>query len=279
MRGNELNVSKNRPETTVESIRGFDGLSESENAFGVKLTIAKPVGSICAFIAILASLYFLVGAFSSPTLFELILSLLAIGAGIFSLYFGASEKEAAKQRATLKEQIQEGMREVEKAGKTQDFDKDYAIRVAEGMKHNVDPGVLRRKKAGKAPLDRLDDNENLQYILTGYDLDVDGNDEGHRSQLIVTDKKAVMIATSITAKTSQYTVSFNDIVGLSVQQRATSSIRIQTAGPSYKISVADSSNELAAEVVLVATGFCERRLGVHHPRTGGLAQGLDVPRE
>lgn len=138
---------------------------------------------------------------------------------------------------------------VDEARFTQDFDEEDAEKVVSRMNHNVKPRDLLRKKVGKAPLDRLDENEQLYYFLNGFDLDIDDNDEGSQSQLLVTDKKVVMIASSITGKTSQYTVSFHDINGVSVQRRFTSHIRIQTAGHSYKISAAGSSPGLADEVV------------------------------
>jgi hypothetical protein len=132
---------------------------------------------------------------------------------------------------------------------TQKYDEEDAKQFADDMRHNVRAHMLRHKTAGKAPLDYLNKGEKPKYLLAGFDLDIDDNDEGHQSQLFVTDKKVVMIASSITGKRSQYTVSFNDIIGLSVQRRLASQIRIETAGHSYKISAAASAPKLADEVV------------------------------
>lgn len=88
----------------------------------------------------------------------------------------------------------------------------------------------------------------MYYFLRGFDFDIDDNDEGFDSQLLVTDKKIVMLASSITGKDSQYIVSYPDIIGVSVQRRIMSQIRIQTAGHSYKISAGGSSPELADDV-------------------------------
>jgi hypothetical protein len=153
----------------------------------------------------------------------------------------------------VKENYREGKTKGEEAAKgaiyTQKYDEEEAKQIAQGMKHKVDPQDLCRKKLGRAPLDRIDDGEQPKYLLKGFDLDIDDNDEGHRSQLLVTDKKIVMISFSITGKTSQYTVSFNDIIGVSLQRRLMPQIRIQTAGHSYKLSTGKSPAELAYEAV------------------------------
>jgi hypothetical protein len=132
---------------------------------------------------------------------------------------------------------------------TQKYSKKDAETFANDMKHEVRADMLRLKISSEAPLDYLVGDEKPQYLLSGFDLDIDGNDEGSQSKLFVTDNKIVMMALSITGKKSQYTVFFTDIIGLSVQRRARSNIRIQTAGHSYKISVAMSTNELADEVI------------------------------
>ena len=136
----------------------------------------------------------------------------------------------------------------EAAAYTQEYDEEDAKQVAEDMKHEVKPTSLRRKRMGAAPLDRLDDGEKLEYLLTGFDLDIDDNDEGSNSQLLVTDKRAIMLAHSITGKNSEYSVSFSDVIGVSVQRRFLAQIRIETAGHSYKISASGSKPELANEV-------------------------------
>lgn len=231
------------------SAESFEELSNSENPFGIKLDKSKPIGLLGALVCIVVSLFFLLKFILSPTVGGFILATIAWIGAAFSAIFRVSEKEFEQGKKKTMVEFSKRKEKAKEFDKTQEYNEKDAKQIAKGMRHKVNPKILRRKKAGKAPLDRLDDGEKLQYFLTGFDLDIDDNDEGHQSQLIVTDKKVVMIATSITAKTSQYTVSFSDIVGLSVQQRATSHIRIQTAGPSYKISVANSSNKLAADVV------------------------------
>lgn len=148
-----------------------------------------------------------------------------------------------------KKEFRKGIEETEQAlGGGKQYTGEDAEAVAESMRHDVDPDILRKRKLGRAPLERIDEDESLQYLLKGFDLDIDDNDEGHRSQLIVTDKKVIMIASSITGKTSQYTVAYHDIIGVSVQRRLRSHIRIQTAGHSYKVSVTASQPTLAEDV-------------------------------
>ncbi|QLG29420.1 SHOCT domain-containing protein [Halorarum halophilum] len=148
-----------------------------------------------------------------------------------------------------KEEFEKGKKTVEEAAYTQEYSVEQAEKVANEMRNEVNPETLRMKKMGKAPLDWLDEGEKLVYFLNGFDLDIDDNDEGYSSQLLVTDKKVIMLASSITGKRSQYTVLFEDIIGLSVQRRVLSHIRIQTAGHSYKISAGGSAPGLADEVV------------------------------
>lgn len=132
---------------------------------------------------------------------------------------------------------------------TQEYTKEEAKQIAEQMKGDPSAKSLRRKAMGKAPLDYLDDDEVSQYFLEGFDLDIDDNDEGFESKVLITDKKIVMMASSITGKDSQYTVLMSDVIGVSVQRRLLSNIRIQTAGHSYKVSVTASRPKLADEVV------------------------------
>lgn len=153
-----------------------------------------------------------------------------------------------KAKESAKEASESAKQAVEEATYTQDYDEEDAKQVIEGMEHDVKPKALLRKKIAKAPLDYLDEDENLYYFLNGFDLDIDDNDEGSQSQLLVTDKKVVMLASSITGKDSQYVVSFQDIIGVSVQRRMLSHLRIQTAGHSYKISTGGSTPELADDV-------------------------------
>lgn len=153
-----------------------------------------------------------------------------------------------KAKESAKEAGESAKQAMDEAMYTQEYDEEDAKQVVEGMKHDVKPKTLLRKKLAKAPLDYLDGDEELHYFLNGYDLDIDDNDEGHQSQLVVTDKKVVMLASSITGKDSQYVVSFQDIIGVSVQRRMMSHLRIQTAGHSYKISAGGSSPELADDV-------------------------------
>ncbi|MDZ7688490.1 MAG: SHOCT domain-containing protein [Halobacteriales archaeon] len=155
-----------------------------------------------------------------------------------------------KAKKSVEESVESARQARDEAMYTQEYDEKDAKRAAEGMEHDVEPTRLLTKMFSKAPLDHLDDDEeSLHYFLKGFDLDVDDNDEGHESHLLVTNKKVVMLAWSITTKTSQYVVSFQDIIGISVQRRMRSHIRIQTAGHSYKISVARSSPVLAEDVV------------------------------
>ena len=132
---------------------------------------------------------------------------------------------------------------------TQEYTEEDAKRVANEMKHEVEPKILLSKFSTRAPIEYLNEGERLCYLLKGLDLDIDDNDEGSHSKLLVTEKKVKMVATSITAKESQYTVAFQDIIGISIQKRLKSHIRIQTAGHSYKISVTRSTSGLVDEAV------------------------------
>lgn len=131
---------------------------------------------------------------------------------------------------------------------TQEYTQEEAERIAEQMEGDPSPKALRRKAMGKAPLDYLDKDEIPKYFLEGFDLDIDDNDEGFESKVLVTEEKIVMMASSVTGKDSQYTVLMDDVIGVSVQRRLLSHIRVQTAGHSYKISVAASRPKLADEV-------------------------------
>lgn len=131
-----------------------------------------------------------------------------------------------------------------------EYDQEYAEKVAEQMRQDITGKELRRKSVGnKSPLHHVDEDENFVYFLSGFDLDVDDNDEGFQSNFIITDKRLNIRAHSITGKTSEYVVYYDDIIGVSIQKRVTSQIRIQTAGHSFKISAAGSKSELTKEVM------------------------------
>lgn len=150
---------------------------------------------------------------------------------------------------TAKEKLEEAKETAETATFTQNYDQEDAEQIVEQMKHDVEPYELRIGPTGSAPLDRLDEGEKLQYFLTGLDLDVDGEEEGSHSQLMVTKDRLIIIGSTMTGKENLYSISFNDIIGLSVKSRITSHIRIQTAGHSFKISASWSQPDLAEEVI------------------------------
>lgn len=246
-------MSQDKLESGDDTVVGSDELSDLENVLGLNLDKAKPIGLFGTLLGIGVALYFLANFIISPTVFEFLLVCLALFGAVLSAAFRSPEKEFVqgmkKLREDAKQSFSEGRETMEMFGKTQNYDVEDAEQVGKGMKHEINPRKLLQEMGGTAPLDRIGTGENLQYLLSGFDLDIDGNDEGSQSQLIVTDKRIIMVALSITAKSSQYTISFRDMIGISLQQRATSQIRIQTAGHSYKISVARNSNKLATEVI------------------------------
>jgi len=147
------------------------------------------------------------------------------------------------------DEFEKGVAVLEGATYTQEYDEEDAKEVIDEMRNVVKPWKLLRERLGKAPLDRLDEGEYLAYFLEGSDLDIDDNDEGFQSQLMITDEKIVMFAESMASKTSQYTITYSDIIGVSLQRRMTSQIRLETAGHSYKVSVAASDPEIANQAV------------------------------
>lgn len=247
-------------EDAIDDYQYYDGLSGTENTLGVPLTLAKPIGIAGSWLSVIISAIFLILGVLDFKFLYIIASLLMVLMCLIMNLFGKSENDYKNIQYNFVSEVRAIISDIDvnNFGKTSNYSQKEAEQIVEEMKHEVRVKTLRITQGGKAPLDRLDDNESIQYFLTGFDFDVDGNDEGHRSQLIVTDNRVLMIATSITGKTSEYLVSFSDIIGLSVQRRLTSQIRIQTAGHSYKISAAGSSPELADEVVKYIRGQKEQ---------------------
>ena len=231
-------MTKDPPESFEKNKLPDEELSETKNRSGINLKIARPIGVIGIILSIVLAYLFFFDFVDNANLINGFGSIISLFVLIFSIQFIISEKKSANIDNYL-----------ESLNKTDNFDKKEAKQEVEGMRHDIKPDALLKEKLGKAALDRLDKNENIQFFLTGFDLDIDDNDEGHNSQLLVTDKKVVMLATSITGKQSEYIVSYSDIIGLSVQRRITSHIRIQTAGHSYKVSASGSPPELADDVV------------------------------
>lgn len=150
---------------------------------------------------------------------------------------------------TVKEKLEGAKETAENATFTQNYSQEDAEQIVEEMKHDVDSYELRIGPTGSAPLDRLDEGEQLQYFLTGLDLDVNEEEEGYHTQLMVTDDRLIIIGSTMSGKENLYSISFNDIIGLSIKSRMTSHVRIQTAGHSFKISASLSHPDLAEEVV------------------------------
>jgi len=231
-------VTKDPPESFEKNKLPDEELSETKNRSGINLNIARPIGVIGVILSIVLGYLFFFDFIENPGLINGVMSVMSLFILIFSTQFIMSEKRSVGIDNYLND-----------FNKTNNFDENEAKDAIKKMRHDIKPDALLKEKLGKAALDRLDKNENIQFFLTGFDLDIDDNDEGHNSQLLVTDKKVVMLATSITGKQSEYIVSYSDIIGLSVQRRITSHIRIQTAGHSYKVSASGSPPELADDVV------------------------------
>jgi hypothetical protein len=140
--------------------------------------------------------------------------------------------------------VRDSLNEMDRSSKYTDED---AKRVTERLRQDIDISKLRQKIGQNTPLDYVDEGEQVIYYLSGFDLDIDGDDEGYSSAFMVTDQKLVFLASSMTGKSSQYTVSYQDVIGVSTQQRFTSQIQIETAGHSYKISAAGEKPDLVKE--------------------------------
>jgi len=151
---------------------------------------------------------------------------------------------------SINDKLSEISERIEDAGMSEKYTEEDAKQVIENMQHDTSPIQLRTKSVqGKSPLDWLDDGEELQFLMHGMDFDIDDNDEGSNCWTYITDKRMMMSVGSITAKSSKYEISYHDIIGVSMQQRLTSQMRIQTAGHSYKISMSGEGSQLVDNAV------------------------------
>jgi len=151
----------------------------------------------------------------------------------------SDEDTDEEDKGVSPKELWEGAKETYKEFNRSDkYTDEDARQVSKKLRQDIEPAKLRNKIGQNTPLDYIDADEQVVYFLEGFDLDIDDDDEGYNSLVAITEQKLVFLAESITEKSSQYTVYYQDIIGVSTQKRLTAQIQIETAGHSYKVSAA-----------------------------------------
>jgi len=147
----------------------------------------------------------------------------------------------------LGEQFRQGVQEAQ--GKTpttpsQMGEKAHreARKQAENMEQDVDPEtLLNGMGASNSPIEAIDDQESIQYLLQSVDLDVNGDDNGSLGYALVTDSRIMISAGNLSIFTteisSQHSISYRDISDVSTgTNMLTTTLEIRTPGHEYEIT-------------------------------------------
>jgi hypothetical protein len=135
----------------------------------------------------------------------------------------------------------------EKAVYTQEYSEQEAISAASEMRHDLnDPNELRQIAPVESVLAAVKEDEKIRFLISGTDFDIDDNDQGSQVKLIVTDKRLIILSSSMTLANNKYTISYNEIIGVGKSKRLTTQIRIQASGgQEYKISASQTPGDVA----------------------------------
>jgi hypothetical protein len=150
----------------------------------------------------------------------------------------------------LGENFRQGAREVR--GKTptmpsQAGNKTHqkAQKQAEGARQEIKPEtLLSGMGASNCPVEIIEDEEEIQYLVQSVDLEVDGENQGSLGYGLVTDYRIVVAAGNLSFSTteisSQHSISYRDISDVSIgNNMLTTTLKIRTPGHTYEITGVD----------------------------------------
>lgn len=116
---------------------------------------------------------------------------------------------------------------------------------AEGARQEIEPEtLLNGMGASNCPVEIIDDEEGIQYLVQSVDLEVDGENQGSLGYGLVTDYRIVVAAANLslfnTEMSSQHSISYRDISDVSIgNNMLTTTLEIRTPGHTYEITGVD----------------------------------------
>lgn len=147
-----------------------------------------------------------------------------------------------------KDAVDKAKEEYKEAQYSEEYTEEEAIAAASEMKHDIDANKLRKEAVNSAPLDVIKQEECIKFYIAGADFDIDDNDQGSNSELIVTEQRSIILSTSATLTNNKYTISHREVIGVGTSKRVNTQIRIQASGgQEYKISAVFSDPDVAAD--------------------------------
>lgn len=134
-----------------------------------------------------------------------------------------------------------------KAMYTQEYTEEEAVSAASEMEHKLNnANELRQRGPVESVLAAVKEDEKIKFLISGTDFDIDDNDQGSQVKLIATDRRLIILSSSMTGANNKYTISYNEIIGVGKSQRLTTQIRIQASGgQEYKISASQTPGDIA----------------------------------
>lgn len=145
-------------------------------------------------------------------------------------------------------------------GNLDEKDHRRAQHQAEKARQDIEPeSLLDSSGASKAPIEVIDEQEQVQYLFKSIDLDIDGDDSGSVGYAMITNSRIVFAVGVLSPLSSEHSnrhsVLYGNISDISVGENVmTTSLNIRTQGHVYEVSgfdgeVANSAASYIREMV------------------------------